>query len=86
MLRSVVSILAALALAACSLGGRFAYVRADGQDIGDPAVSQQFNKDRMVCQAEMHVTAGTGDRTPITLSPREATLRRIAWRRRATSW
>ncbi len=61
VLRSVVLMLAALALAACSLGGRFAYVRADGQDIGDPAVSQQFNKDRMVCQAEMHVSAGTGD-------------------------
>jgi outer membrane biosynthesis protein TonB len=59
--RSVALMLAALALAACSLGGRFAYVRADGQDIGDPAVSQQFNKDRMVCQSEMHGTAGTGD-------------------------
>jgi hypothetical protein len=61
VLRSVVLILAALALAACSLGGRFAYVRADGQDIGDPAVSQQFNRDRAVCQAEMHTSTGTGD-------------------------
>ena len=86
VLRSVVLILAALALAACSLGGRFAYVRADGQDIGDPAVSQQFNKDRMVCQAEMHVAAAPAIRTATTISLGEATPCRIAWRRKATWW
>ncbi len=55
MLRFGILVLAALALAACSMVTRFAYVRADGQDIsGDPTLTQQFNKDRATCQAEMH--------------------------------
>ncbi len=54
MLRFGILVLAALALAACSLATRFSYVRADGQDIGDPALARQFNNDRATCQAEMH--------------------------------
>ena len=53
---------AGLALAACtvSMAPRFAYIRADGQDMGDPAVAQQFNKDRLVCGSELHRSVGTG--------------------------
>jgi hypothetical protein len=55
VLRSVIVLIATLALAACSMVTRFAYVRADGQDIsGDPTLTQQFNRDRATCQAEMH--------------------------------
>jgi outer membrane biosynthesis protein TonB len=59
--RSGVLMLAALALAGCSMTSRFAYLRADGQDLGDPTVAQQFSRDRAACGSEMHNTAGTGD-------------------------
>jgi len=56
--RSFILFVAALGLAACSLSSlgtaNFSYLRTDGQDIGDPAFAQQFNKDRAACEAEMH--------------------------------
>ena len=63
MLRIAVLALAALTLAACgAIGTRFAYIRADGQDLAsDPALARQFNTDRMSCQAEGHRTASIGD-------------------------
>ena len=61
-MRSVIVLIAALALAACSMATRFAYLRADGRDIsGDPALSQQFNRDSASCQAEMHNGGGSYD-------------------------
>ena len=58
MSRSFILFVAALGLAACSLSSlgtaNFSYLRTDGQDIGDPALAQQFNKDRAACEAEMH--------------------------------
>ena len=67
LLRTAVLVLAALVLASCALGLRFAYVRADGQDInGDPALSRQFNSDRVICESAMHQTDRTADpRYPI---------------------
>ena len=62
-MRFVILVSAGLALAACtvSMAPRYAYIRADGQDMSDPAVAQQFNKDRLVCGSEIHRSAGTGN-------------------------
>jgi hypothetical protein len=56
VLRIAVLALTALVLTGCgALGLRFSYVRADGQDIAsNPALYQQFNMDRAICQGEMH--------------------------------
>jgi outer membrane biosynthesis protein TonB len=53
MLRTTVLVLAALMLCACSQG--YVYMRADGRDLAeDPALSQQFETDRMTCQGQGH--------------------------------
>ena len=63
MLRSAIVLAAALALGACSSAlTRFAYIRADGQDISaDPALTQQFNRDNAICQSERHRGGGGHD-------------------------
>jgi len=50
--------LGAVALAGCGSG--YVYLRADGKDLsGDPALYQQFETDRMICQGEGHSTDGS---------------------------
>jgi hypothetical protein len=62
VLRSAIVLAAALALGACGMVARFAYIRADGQDISaDPALTQQFNKDSAACQSERHRGGGSYD-------------------------
>ena len=62
MLRSFILFVAALGLAACSLSSlktaNFSYVRSDGQDIGDPALAQQFKQDRVACEVELQKGLG----------------------------